>query len=46
MAGITADNEKYHLGYFTNEIQAAKAYDNAARKHHGEFASLNFPDGH
>lgn len=46
MAGITADKKKHHLGYFKSEREAAKAYDNAARKHHGEFASLNFPDGH
>ena len=31
------------IGYFHNEIEAAKAYDQAARKYHKEFAVLNFP---
>jgi len=30
------------VGYFDNEIDAAKAYDNAARKYHKDFAVLNF----
>jgi hypothetical protein len=32
------------IGLFEDEIQAAKAYDKAAKKYHKEFASLNFPE--
>ncbi len=41
---ITFEKKNIHLGCFRDEIEAAKAYDNAARKYHAEFACLNFPD--
>jgi len=41
---ITFEKKRMYLGYFQNEIEAAKAYDRAARKYHGEFACLNFPE--
>jgi len=31
------------VGYFDDEIQAARASVKAAKKYHGEFALLNFP---
>lgn len=37
------ERSQFHLGYFCNEKEAAKAYDNMARKEHGDFARLNFP---
>lgn len=43
-ARIGFENKEIYLGCFRDEIDAAKAYDNAARKYHKDFASLNFPD--
>lgn len=41
-ACIMIDGRQAALGCYPTAIEAALAYDNAARKHHGAFARLNF----
>ena len=41
---IRVDNKKFHLGSFSDEEEAARAYDEAAKKYHKDFARLNFPE--
>jgi hypothetical protein len=43
-ARIQVGGKRQYLGWFKNPIDAAKAYDAAAREHFGRFARLNFPD--
>jgi hypothetical protein len=40
---ITVNRKNLHIGGFSCLVKAAKAYDEAARKHFGDFAWLNFP---
>lgn len=42
---IKVSYRQVHLGMFAAEIDAALAYDEAARRYHGDFAALNFPEG-
>jgi len=44
-AQIRHNGKLLYLGYFTDQIEAAKAYDTAALRLHGEYARCNFPQG-
>lgn len=43
-AKIRVNGVQKHLGLFTTAYEAAKAYDEAARKYHGEFRCLNIEE--
>jgi hypothetical protein len=43
-AQIAVDGKSYHLGLFTVEEDAARAYDKEAFKRFGIYANLNFPE--
>jgi len=44
VAVIDANGKRMHLGCFVDELEAARAYDAAARRLHGQFACLNFAE--
>ncbi len=41
LASIRVNGKSIHLGYYTNPLDAALAYDAAARQYHGSFANTN-----
>ncbi len=41
LAQITLQGRRIHIGYYPTKEQAALAYNEAAKKYHGEFARLN-----
>jgi len=43
-ARIRCRGKVYYLGFFDDEVEAAKARDRKAYELHGEFAYLNFPE--
>ena len=43
-AQININSRNSYIGRFVSEIDAARAYDAAARARYGEFANLNFKD--
>ena len=41
VAGISVNNKRVNLGYYATAIEAARAYDEAAKAHFGSFALIN-----
>jgi len=41
-ARIQINGKSIYLGVYKDEVEAAQAYDEGAKKYHGEFAVVNF----
>jgi len=41
---LTVKGQRARFGYYADETQAAKKYDEKAKKYRGEYAVLNFPE--
>jgi hypothetical protein len=41
MAGIKVNYKRIHLGYYMRKVDAARAYNRAARRYFGKYAQLN-----
>ena len=39
---ISVNGKRIYIGRFTDQQEAARAYDKAANKYHGQYANLNF----
>ena len=42
VASSQVEGKRVFIGYFDDEEECAKAYDEFVRRHHGEFAKLNY----
>lgn len=43
-ASLVKEQKNYYIGQYDTIEEAARAYDEGAKKHFGEFAILNFSD--
>ena len=40
---LTVNRRRESFGYYADDVEAAKKYDEMVKKYRGEFAVLNFP---